>query len=320
MVQPFDPRQVNLDDLRLFCAVARERSFTRVAESLGVPLATVSRRVSQLERHLDAQLLRRSTRRVEPTDAGALLLERAEGPLRDLHEAIECLSEETGAARGRLRLTLPADLARYWLAEPLASFAARHPDIRLELDLSARVVDLLGEGFDLAIRAGRPDDDRLIARELATLPTALYASPSYLAGLPPIHHPRDLESANALVLAGRSSDRAWTLVRGREQATVVPRGNVEINDMGALVGLAAAGAGVALLPETSLQAQPVPSTLTRVLPDWHGPEVVVHAVYGSRRMPLRLRLLLEHLRDWAAGKWTGENRTAPRHHPTLPGS
>jgi DNA-binding transcriptional LysR family regulator len=290
----------SLDDLQLFCAVARERSFTRVSETVGIPLATLSRRVASLERQLDAQLLRRSTRRVDPTDAGVLLLERAERPLRDLDEALDCLAEETGTPRGRLRVTMPADLARYWLATPLATFASRHPEIRLELDLSSRVVDLLAEGFDLAIRASRPADASLIARRLANMPTALYASPSYLAGLPPLRHPRDLGAANALVITGRSSDRSWTLRHGRERVTVTPHGNVEVNDMTALIGIAAAGAGIALLPEPKVGEQAAEGALTRVLPAWSGPEAPIYAVYASRRMPLRLRLFLDHLREWTA--------------------
>jgi len=120
------PLGASLDDLQLFCAVAQERSFSRVSEALGIPLATVSRRVAHLEQQLDAQLLRRSTRRVEPTDAGALLLERAQAPLQGLAQALECLAEDTGTPRGRLRVTLPADLARYWLSTPIAMFAAKH--------------------------------------------------------------------------------------------------------------------------------------------------------------------------------------------------
>lgn len=291
---------INLDDLKLFCSVARERSFSRAAEQMGVPPATLSRRVAQLERQLDAQLLRRTTRRVEPTDAGSLLLERAGPPLDALAEAVDCLAEDTGSPRGRLRLTLPADLARYWLAVPLSEFARRHPEIRLELDLSSRVVDLVGEGFDLAIRAGRPPDPSLIARPLANLPTALFASPSCLAALPSIRHPRDLDSANALVIPGRSADREWQLEKGREKASVRPRGNVEVNDMTALVSLAAAGAGIALLPEPNAAAEAAAGSLVRVLPGWRGPESPVYAVYASRRMPLRLRLLLDDLRDWAS--------------------
>lgn len=294
-----DPRNANLDDLRLFCAVARERSFTRVSEELGIPLATVSRRVGNLERQLDAQLLRRSTRRVEPTDAGALLLERAEVPLHGLAEALECLAEDSGMPRGRLRVTMPADLARYWLATPLARFASRHPDIRLELDLSSRVVSLVDEGFDLAIRAGRPEDGSLIVRRLAHMPTALFASPSYLAALPPIRHPRDLRSVNALVISGRSSDRVWKLTRGRETVNVTPHGNVEVNDMTALIGLAAAGAGIALLPEPKVGEQAAEGELKPVLQGWNGPDAPIYAVYASRRMPLRLRLFLEHLREWS---------------------
>jgi len=291
---------VSLDDLRLFCSVARERSFSRAAEQLGIPPATLSRRVAQLERQLDAQLLRRTTRRVEPTDAGALLLDRAEPALAQLAGAVECLAEDTGSPRGRLRVTMPADLARYWLAATLAEFAGRHPDIRLELDLSSRMVDLVEEGFDLGIRAGRPPDESLIARPLANMPTALFASPSYLAALPPIRHPRDLQGANALVIPGRSADREWILEKGREQVRVPPQGNVEVNDMTALVSLAAAGAGIALLPEPKVGEQAAAGSLVPVLPGWHGPESPIYAVYTSRRMPLRLRLFLDHLRDWAA--------------------
>ena len=291
---------VSLDNLKLFCAVARERNFSRVAAELGIPPATLSRRVAQLERELDAQLLRRTTRRVEPTDAGALLLERAEPAIERLAEALECLAEDTGSPRGRLRVTMPADLARYWLAGTLADFSRRHPEIHLEIDLSSRMVDLLEEGFDLAIRAGRPPDESLIARPLANLPTALFASPSYLAALPPIRVPGDLAAANALVITGRSADREWVLEKGREQARVRPQGNVEVNDMTALVSLAAAGAGVALLPEPKVGEQAAEGSLSPVLPGWHGPQSPVYAVYTSRRMPLRLRLFLDHLREWAA--------------------
>ena len=291
---------VSLDNLKLFCAVARERNFSRVAAELGIPPATLSRRVAQLERELDAQLLRRTTRRVEPTDAGALLLERAEPAIERLAEALECLAEDTGSPRGRLRVTMPADLARYWLAGTLADFSRRHPEIHLEIDLSSRMVDLLEEGFDLAIRAGRPPDESLIARPLANLPTALFASPSYLAALPPIRVPGDLAAANALVITGRSADREWVLEKGREQARVRPQGNVEVNDMTALVSLAAAGAGVALLPDPKVGEQAAEGSLSPVLPGWLGPQSPVYAVYTSRRMPLRLRLFLDHLREWAA--------------------
>lgn len=295
----------SLDDLELFLAVARELSFARAARELGVPAATLTRRIQRLEQRLDAPLLRRSTRRVRLTDAGALLLERAEGPRRDLREALECLAEDSEAPRGRLRLTLPADLARLWLAAPLAEFAARHPEIRLELSLTGRLVDLVEEGFDLAIRAARPESSTLIARRLAALPTALYASPAYLAGLPALEHPRDLEAANALVLAGRSADRAWSLSRGREGVRVAPRGNLEADDLGTLISLVANGAGIALLPVPLVTGSQEGGRLVRVLPGWNGPEAPVYAVYLSRRMPLRLRLLLDHLRKWLDGASPG---------------
>jgi DNA-binding transcriptional LysR family regulator len=140
----------------------------------------------------------------------------------------------------------------------------------------------------------------LIARPLFQMRTRLFASAGYLASLPPIRHPRDLAAVNALVIAGRDSDRTWVLSRGRERASVAPHGNVEVNDLGTLVSLAAAGAGVALLPESKLAGQAVTGSLVPVLDSWRGPDAPVFAVYASRRMPMRLRLFLDHLREWSS--------------------
>ena len=288
-----------LEDLQLFAAVARLRSFTRAAAELGMPVATLSRRVAALETRLEAQLLRRTTRRVEPTDAGALLLERADEPLRALAEALDCLGEETRRPRGRLRVTMPPDFAQTWLAAPIAGFAARHPEIRLEMELTGRVVNLVEEGFDLAIRAGDDVPPGLIARLLARMATAVYASPGYLGGLPSLRHPRDLAGVNALMLAGRRADAEWVLRRGSEQASVVPQGNLRASDLATLIQLAAAGAGAALLPEPLARREIEAGRLVAVLPGWRGHAVPIHTVYPSRRMPLRLRLFLDELRRTA---------------------
>lgn len=289
-----------LDDLRLFGAVAQARSFSTAARKLGIPLATLSRRISALERRLGATLLTRSTRRVEPTDAGLLLAQRAEPALRELEGAIECLGEESTRPRGRLRVTMPADLARQCFAVPIAEFAARHPDIHIDLDLSPRIVDVIADRFDLAIRAGAPADSSLIARPLAQFANALYASPGYLASLPALARPEDLSQVNALVLSGRRIDREWPLARGQRSVSLRPSGNLQVNDMGTLIELVAAGAGVALLPSGFVRTLVETRRLERVLPEWSGPAVPIHAIYADRRMPARLRLLLDHLRLWVA--------------------
>lgn len=286
-----------LGDLHLFATVARLRSFSRAAAELGMPVATVSRRVAAFERRLEAQLLRRTTRRVEPTDAGALLLERADAPLRALAEALDCLGDETRRPRGRLRVTMPADFAHTWLTAAIAAFSARHPEIRLELELTGRVVNLVDEGVDLAIRASADVPPGLIARPLARMPTGLYAGPAYVAGLPALRHPRDLHHVNAIVLAARRADAAWTLRHGAEQAAVAPRGNLSVDDMTTLIQLAAAGAGVALLPVPLARREIEAGRLVPVLQAWRGPPVTIHTVYASRRMPLRLRLFLDEIRQ-----------------------
>ena len=289
-----------LDDLRLFGAVAQARSFSTAARELGIPLATLSRRISALERRLGATLLTRTTRRVEPTDAGLLLAQRAEPALRELEGAIECLGEESARPRGRLRVSMPADLARQCFAAPIAEFAARHPDIHIDLDLSPRIVDLIADRVDLAIRAGTPADSGLIARPLAQLAHALYASPAYLASLPALARPEDLSQVNALVLSGRRIDREWPLTRGRRSVSLSPAGNLQVNDMGTLIELVATGAGVALLPSGFVRVLVEARRLVRLLPEWSGPMVPIHAIYTDRRMPARLRLLLDHLRLWVA--------------------
>ncbi len=258
-----------LDDLRLFAAVAEARSFTSAARELGVPLATLSRRIALLERRLGATLLKRSTRRVEPTDAGMLLAERAMPALVDLQGALDCLGEDTARPRGRLKITMPADLARECFAVPLAAFSARHPDIRLDLQLTARVVDLIGDRVDLAIRVGVPADSSMIARPLAELAHALYASPAYLASMAAPVRPADLVDFNALVLSGRRIDLEWRLTRGRSESRVRPSGNLQVDDMGALIEFTAAGSGVALLPTGFVRSLLEARQLVRVLPEWY---------------------------------------------------
>jgi len=290
----------DLNDLALFCRVARARSFTRAAQDGGVPLATISRRIAALERSMGTQLLKRSTRRVELTAAGEVLLERAEPAVKALLDAADCLGESTRVARGRLKVTMAADLAHFWLAAPLAEYSRRYPDVRLELDLSARRVDLIGENFDLAVRIGELEDSGLLRRFLARMSNGLYASPSYLAALPPIRSVKDLSQANALTLSARKADREWRLSRGRQRAAIVPTGNVAVTDMGVLMQLTVHGAGIALLPVAFAAEHAAAGRLQRVLPEWQGEPVAIHAVFAERRMPLRLRLMLDLLQAWGA--------------------
>ncbi len=169
---------IEANDLLIFARVADLGSFSRAAERLGLPKSTVSRRVAWLESHLGERLLLRTTRRQTLTEFGSLLLEHARQVVTEV-EAVTALREHRQAApSGRLRVSMPSDFATLLLADTLAAFVALHPRITLELDLSPRRVDLLGEGFDIAVRMGAlPDDALLAARRLTVFTNGLYASP-----------------------------------------------------------------------------------------------------------------------------------------------
>ncbi|MCA1937063.1 MAG: LysR family transcriptional regulator, partial [Dechloromonas sp.] len=174
--------QFDANDLLIFARVADAASFSRAAEQLGLPKSTISRRVSLLEERLGERLIQRTTRRLTLTDYGRQLLEHARQVAAEV-DAVRALSEFRQARpSGRLRVSMPNDFATLLLTDMLAAFVTLHPAVSLELDLSPRRVDLLGENFDLAIRMGSlPDDASLAARKLADFPGGLYAAPQYLA-------------------------------------------------------------------------------------------------------------------------------------------
>ena len=182
MTEQIGPSVDPSNDLLIFARVAELGSFSRAAQQLGLPKSTVSRRLSGLEQRVGERLLLRTTRRQTLTEFGLQLLEHARQVVAEV-EAVSVLSEQRRSAPGgRLRVSLPAEVANLLLAESLAAFVALYPGISLELDLSSRRVDLLGEGFDLAVRMGDlPDDALLAARKLAVFEAGLYAAPDYLA-------------------------------------------------------------------------------------------------------------------------------------------
>src|SRR4051794_7149230 len=176
------------NDLLLFARVVDEGSFSRAAERLGLPKSTVSRRVAALEGLLGERLLLRTTRKLTVTDFGHAVLKHAHHVVDDVAAAAELAQNRQVEPSGRLRVTMPGDMANIVLASTLAEFALQYPSITLEIDLSARFVDLVGENFDVAIRMGDlRDDASLAARRVAVFSGSLYASPDYLArqGAPP---------------------------------------------------------------------------------------------------------------------------------------
>jgi DNA-binding transcriptional LysR family regulator len=243
-------------------------------------------------------LLTRTTRRQSLTEFGLQLLEHARQVASEV-EAVAALSERRQATpSGRLRVSMPSDFASLLLADTLAAFVALYPAIRLELDLSPRRVDLLGEGFDVALRMGQlPDDASLAARRLAVFSFGLYAAPNYLAEHGDPQHPDDLVRYEAVHLLMANGEAAtWTLLQGDERWQGSPPGRVSANAPELLIKLACAGAGIAAVPDHFAAAEVRRGALRRVLPGWCLPSHTAWAVFPERKlMPVKTRVFIDML-------------------------
>lgn len=291
---------LDANDLILFAQVIDAGSFSRAAERTGLPKSTLSRRITQLETRLGERLLTRSTRRLAITEFGERILEHARRLLEETEAASAMALHRQGVPRGVLRVSMPPDFVELDLTPFLLQFAASYPEVRLELDLSPRRVDLLAERFDLAVRiASRlPDDSTLVARKLCELQNGLYASPAYLARYGTPQQPPDLLKHIGLGLIGGNGDALpWRLTRGTENWEGMPDGPLAANSPRLQRELAGHGMGIVGIDSRFAQTWVEQGLLQRVLPDWSLPTVTIWCVTPGRRLlPARTSAFIEMLR------------------------
>ncbi len=291
---------LDANDLILFAQVIDAGSFSRAAERTGLPKSTLSRRITQLETRLGERLLTRSTRRLAITEFGERILEHARRLLEETEAASAMALHRQGVPRGVLRVSMPPDFVELDLTPFLLQFAASYPEVRLELDLSPRRVDLLAERFDLAVRiASRlPDDSTLVARKLCELQNGLYASPAYLARYGTPQQPPDLLKHIGLGLIGGNGDALpWRLSRGAENWEGMPDGPLAANSPRLQRELAGHGMGIVGIDSRFAQTWVDQGLLQRVLPDWSLPTVTIWCVTPGRRLlPARTSAFIEMLR------------------------
>jgi len=292
------------NDLMLFARVVDEGSFSRAAQRVGLPKSTVSRRIATLESQLGERLLLRTTRKLTVTDFGHSVLDHARQVAAEVEAASSLAQHRQIEPSGRLRVSMPADFANVVLGQMLAAFIEKHPAISLELDLTPRRVDLIGENFDLALRMGDlADDSSLTARRFATMSVGLYASPGYLKrrGMPP--EPEALMEHDALRLLKRDGDPLeWILTRGEARWEGIPPGRATVNSPELLARLARAGAGIAGVNDHFALPYVRSGELVPVLEDWSLPPSSAWAVFPGRRlMPARTRLFLDAIEGEFSG-------------------
>lgn len=285
------------DDLLLFARVMEAGSFSRAAERVHWPKSTVSRRIAALESRLGEKLLQRSTRKLSLTDFGAGVLEHARVVAAEVDGALALALHRQQKPSGRLRVSMPADFAQTVAAGMLAEFAIQYPEVALELDLTPRRVDIIGEGFDLAIRMGAMNEDSMLsARKLATTHWGLYASPAYIARVGEPLLPQALDQMHGLMLLSRTGEALpWRLEKeGAEPYLARPVQRTLANAPSLLAQLAESGVGIAGIDRLIVRQAVEMGRLQRLLPDWSLPGSSCWAVFPERRlMPLRTRVFLE---------------------------
>jgi DNA-binding transcriptional LysR family regulator len=287
---------LDLPALRAYVAVVRAGSFTRAAEQLDTQKAHLSRVVRRLEDQLGVQLLQRSTRSMTITEVGRELFERAVSVITAVEETERAIAQTRSEPRGVLKLTCGVEFGELVVNRWIADFLHDHPRMRVDAELTNRVIDLVHEGFDLAIRVGTLPDSALSARRLGEITYAFYASPKYLAKRKKPKLPRDL-AQHDLVVFGTTPSPQWNLRCGQEQATVRPNARYRVNHNLAARDAIAAGLGVGMLPE--FQAAPLlqAGKLVTVLDGWTREPVPVHAVFASGRyLAPKVRAFVEHAR------------------------
>ena len=298
------PVMATLDvaELSAFVAVVRAGSFTRAALALGTQKAHLSRVVSRLEDRLRVQLLQRSTRALAVTEAGRELFERAVGVLAALEETEGAIQKVHSEPGGTLRLTCGVEFGLLVVNKWIASYLRLHSGVRVEADFTNRLVDIVHEGVDVAIRVGPPTDSSLSARKLGEVGYSLYASPEYLRRRPAPAEPLALAEHDLIAFTPRSppsSQAGWLLVSGAKRTEVpITSARLLVNNNLAARDAAAEGLGITLLPRFQAAAHADRGELVPVMPSWERPPVPVHAVFASSRyMASKVRTFVDHARS-----------------------
>lgn len=306
---PADARP-DFDDLHLLTVLAQTRSYTEAARRLGVSKASVSMRLAELERAAGVPLVRRTTRSVALTPAGQQFVDQAAHAFEHIARSFADVRDLADEPRGLVRVSAPVALGRQHVAPTLASFCARHPEVRLELDLSDRLVNLAQEGFDLAIRHAAAPPDTHVAWTLAACPSVLVATSAYLRQHGTPRHPSEL-AQHACLLYLRGSGRTWTFGHAREDrpVAVTVDGPLKANNSEVLREAALGGLGLALLPAFSAAGYLGPRRLVHVLPAWRPLGFFGEQVYAIRpwsaKVPRAVQCFVDHLKAVfaQAGPW-----------------
>ena len=275
----------DLNDLYYFAAVVDHGGFAAAERALGIPKSRLSRRISALESELGVRLLQRSTRRFAVTDVGTSVHRHAQSMLAEAQAAREAVDRLSAEPRGVVRVSVPVGIAQQTMPLLLPDFLARYPQVRVQMHVSNRRVDVINEGFDVAIRVRNKldDDGSLVMRSFGQIQELLVASPKYLDRMGRPQAPENLDAHVTLSMGEDEARQHWELHRDGETRKIALKPRVAGFDFPMLMALARQGIGITMLPETLCADAVRAGELEVVLPEWRLPQGTAHAVFASRR-------------------------------------
>lgn len=291
-----DLETIDFRTLSIFVATCRLKSLTQCADEMDLPKSTVSKAISKLEEHLQAKLLERSTRKIQITEAGQVVLNRASHLVDEFKSLSDDVRDIEQQVQGLIRISAPPGMGGYLANEIFPPFLKEWPKAQVSLELSYAFDDLFVQGIDLAIRVGQVADDRLVAKEIGYSTRVLVASPEYLKtyGIP--QTPEDLKHHNCVRFQYTQGIQPWTLVSNEDTISVEVSSNFYCSNIEAIKQATIQGVGIAQVPVNNMTCELKMGSLVRILPDWHAVPMPIYLVYrpGTNK-PKRIQTMLEHL-------------------------
>lgn len=287
---------MDLNEIRSFVVVVEKGSFTRAAEVIQIPKSTLSRHLINLEKRLGVTLVQRSTRRISLTPFGKQFYQTCSQSLRLLQQAEKNLSDSHELPKGKIKFTAPIEVGNYFLSESISKFSQKYPEIEFDILFTDRIVDLVKEEFDLALRAGKIHDDSLVSKKIGGDIFILVASQKYLKNSSSIAAPEDLLKHRCWIFSQMSKGFEWKLSNGKQTKIIKLPCRLMNNSMQSLKSIIMAGGGIGLLPLTLVRDALIVGELNQVLSDWKMEGGTTHLCYPKqKKTPERVKLFINYL-------------------------
>ena len=285
-----------LNAISVFCKVIETQSFTQAANQQNISVAMASKLVSQLEEHLKTRLLQRTTRKIVPTEAGMLYYQRCQAILLDLSEADSSISNMATSLQGNLLISMPRDFGLLYISPNLPKFIELHPNLHVEIEFEDKRVDLVAEGYDLALRIGYMQDSSLVARKISSSPMHFVASPSYLESRGTPLTPDDLEYHQGLLYKSSLNQVHWQSTKVNQIQRYKIQSKVVSNNGMALLEMTKAGLGISNSPSFFVKEALASGELVEILSEYKQKPLDIYVVYPNRRhLPAKVRAFIEFL-------------------------